>query len=187
MKRNILFSYVLLCGMLATICGCGKDKGNLTGEVFLNEEPLNLAQITAYDSENKAVGIAMIHEGKYRLDDLPLGPVILVVQTYLPDGRAINSAGAPPRDSNRGLPPEVTKSMQKDLPEGSQQQVKPVPLKYTDSKRSDLKTAVVVGTTVYHIKMVGKGEIPKGPPIGMGGGPPVPFGGPPPPPPMGPR
>jgi len=155
--------------LLLALAGCGKATGTLEGKVTLNGEPLSLGQVAAYH-DNEVLAIATVMDGAYRLTDVPLGPVTLVVETYGHDGRpvvgAVGPATLPP--GAKPLPAEQVKQMQQELPEGVRkglESLKPVPPKYGSFQQSDLKATVVKGTTTYDIQMTGKGEIPKPPPL----------------------
>jgi hypothetical protein len=176
---------LLLLGVVF-VSGCGSNTGTLTGTVSLNGQPLTVGQVTAYSDNHEQVGFsAILPDGTYRMADVPAGPVILVVQTFTPEGQPMMAAGAvaPPVPPDNKLPPAAAKQIAEEelqhLPEETRKAILsakavPVPLKYTDSKQSDLKATVSRGTTTFNIEMTGKGQIPR----------PVPTGGPPPPPPL---
>jgi hypothetical protein len=180
--------WVFLFPALVVLVGCGKSTGTLAGKVTLNGEALSYGQLSVFNDKSEILGIATILNGEYKLADLPLGPAIVVVQSVGPDGQAIGvvSRPPPPKDA-KAPPPDLTKELKKDLPEGIKtalEDLKPVPLKYTNVKQTDLKVTVVKGDTPFDVAMTGKGEIPKGPPTPTPGGAPPPGapGGPPLPP-----
>jgi hypothetical protein len=159
---------VALAAVLLALAGCGKQKGGLSGKVTLNGETLDAGQVTAFNEAGDVLALGPILDGEYRLSDMPLGPVTLVVQTYAPDGRPAGLAGSPPPPPGaRPMPPEIVKDHDKDLPDAVRKAVeslKPVPLKYSNVKQSDLKVTVAKGETNFNIEMTGKGEIPRPPP-----------------------
>jgi hypothetical protein len=180
MNPRTLFLPALL--LVLSSVGCGRAVGSLAGKVTLNGEPLPGGQVVAYNDKDEAVARVTVIDGTYTMPDLPLGAVRLAVQTHTPDGQPIGSAMAPPKKEERPLPPEIRKDMTKALPTGAQQELKPVPIKYTSAKQSGLQTTVVKGETTFDIEMTGKGEILRLPMPGPGGGPPgggPPGGGPP--------
>jgi len=175
---------VAAAGVLA-LAGCGKSTGNLAGKVTLNGDPLSFGQLSAYNDKDELQGATTILNGEYLLEDMPLGPVTLVIQTVGPEGRPVGLNPMPVQPPGaRPIPAEVVKDTQtKGLPESvlkALETVKPVPLKYTSPKNSDLKATVAKGATTYDIQMTGKGELPKAPPPPGAGPPPPRPGGPPP-------
>jgi len=230
MKHNKAIATILFAAVLSAVPGCAKQTGSLTGKVMLNGEAIESGQVTLLNEQGETVGTSnIVAGGEYAFTDVPPGAVTLVVRTHRPDGQPIGappSVPAPPdRVKNPPQPPGVPKPPTPpppppDAPEApkgpetasepeSGLKAKPVPLKYTNPKDSDLKTSVVKGTvTTFNIEMTGEGQIPKalhlvappsegsptgghpGPPVGprKGGPPDGPRkGGPPAPPPGPPR
>ena len=139
------------------IVGCGGAKsGHVSGSVTLNGQPVQAGQVTAYAEANQAVGIATIQAGEYSLTDLPLGPVVLVVQTHGPDGRPLGQPALREGEKPPPVQPKEGAGSSTATPE-----VAPVPLKYTQQKSSGLNVTVVPGSTRFDIPMSGKGEIPR--------------------------
>jgi hypothetical protein len=180
-----------LVGAALLAQGCGRPQGSLTGRVLLNGEELHSGRVQAMGETDQPLAISSIQDdGTYQLTNLPIGPVTLVVVTYRPDGEPVDAPLLPPPAPGTKPPsPEVTRQLLKDQPESIQKAVeaaRPVPLKYTDRAKSDLKVTVVKGETTFDIEMTGKGEIPKLAPTGTAQLPGVPGGVVPPIPPLGP-
>jgi len=164
----------LLVPCLLLVGGCGKPAGDLNGKVTLNGEDLKAGQVMVFNDKQELIGQATIADGAYIVPNLPLGPITLTVVTHLPGG-ALAGPGTPPPtpEGARPLPKEMVKDMQKDLPESlrkAMEDLKPVPLKYTNPKESGLTTTIGKGDNNYNIVMTGKGEIPKAPPAPGPGG-----------------
>ena len=193
-------SPALLAVLLLTASGCGKSTGSLSGTVKYNNELLEVGQVVAVNDQGQPVGrVDIVTGGKYTLLDLPPGPVTVLVMTYGPDGSPLGAAAAPGHISYPpNMSPEQLKEFEsKVLPPSvvkARELLKPIPLKYSDAKQSDLKTTVVEGTvTSFDIELTGEGQIPtrlvappsttaggpKGPPPGPKGPPPGPKGPPP--------
>jgi len=178
-----MFRSLLILAVVLALAGCGKSKGTLKGKVTLNGEPLSYGQVSAHNEKDELLAQGTIMEGEYELTYVPLGSVRLTVQTHQPGGIPLGVKAAGTSD---GRPPSQATVMAalKQLPEPMQkaiEKLKPVPLKYTTTKDSDLKTTVAAGENTYNSEMSGKGESPPPPPgpKGRPGGPPVPPVGPP--------
>jgi len=178
MAKRLLLTQVVLASLLSVGCS---TVGGLEGKVFLNDEKVPTGQVLAFNPKNEVIGSAVIIDGLYELENLPPGPATVVVQTHQPGGGPLGIAAMPPPGPlEPALPPGVLQDRIKQLPEKIQkllEALKPVPLKYTDCKQSDLKVNVALGRKTFDIKMSGTGEIPPRPE-----GPSVPPGGPVPPP-----
>jgi hypothetical protein len=181
-----------LLAVLVFAAGCGKQSGSLTGKVLLNGEAIRSGRVQALASgeagEQVIAASSIQEDGTYHLSDLPLGPVTLVVVTHRPDGQPLDAPVLPSSlPGGKPLPEDVARTSLQAQPEGVRKAVesaRPVPLKYTDAKQSELKVTVARGETSYDIQMSGKGEVPRMiQPTGRPGAPP---GIPPPPMPPGP-
>lgn len=160
--------FLTLFVLVLTIPACGDNKSQLTGQVSLNGEILEFGQVSAFNSKGEIISSGLITKGEYRLEDLPPGDVVLLVNTVGPTGNPIGVRDLPlqPKEGP-APPPDVKKSMLKDLTEAEQQAMnsfKHVPLKYTRPAESDLKVSVKPGLQKYDIAMKGKGEKPPTPP-----------------------
>lgn len=154
MQRLLMLTPLMLCFLL---CGCGGGRsGHVSGRVSLNGQPVQAGQVTAYAEANQAVGIATIQAGEYSLTDLPLGPVVLVVQTHGPDGKPLGQPALREGEKPPPVQPKEGAGSSAPVPE-----VAPVPLKYSQQKNSGLNVTIVPGTTRFDISMSGKGEIPR--------------------------
>jgi hypothetical protein len=152
--RNLLW-FALLTLPLA--CGCSPARGGLAGKVTLNGDALTSGRVMAFNDQGEQLATSSIlPDGSYRLTDLPLGAVKLVVQTYQPDGQPVGAADRP------HLPPSVRlpSDTQQGRPEANDAPT-PVPLVYTDPKRTTLQATVVKGETSNDLPLTGKGEVPR--------------------------
>jgi hypothetical protein len=175
-RRLVPLGLLVGAGLLA-LGGCGNPLGKISGQVTLNGEPVRAARVTAYNEKGELLAQALIIDGKYELANLPLGSVVLTVETHTPDGQAITNY-RPSRDYEKALPVHVKQELQKKQREGQElpATLQPVPLKYTSTRESDLRVTIAKGNVEYDIAMTGKGEIPRAPLASAPGRPGLPPG-----------
>jgi hypothetical protein len=183
--RNLITPLALLSAVALFSAGCGgKSGGKLTGQVTLNGAPVKAAQVTAYNEKGDVLGRGWATDGRYVLDNLPPGTVLLAVETHSPEGQPLT--GGPKIEPKQGPKQPPVKKEKEPAELEALSHLDPVPLKYTSPTHSELKVTVEAGSEkVYDIAMTGKGEIPKltkggkpggppgGPKIGGPGGPPI--------------
>lgn len=93
----------LAMGMALALClpivvGCGKRSAQVSGTVKYQGKELPSGNVTFFDDKNQVVGSASITDGKYKIPQVPPGPVKITVTTPPPVNQMANRAPAPPKD-----------------------------------------------------------------------------------------
>ena len=80
-----MMKLMIVLMLLLAVSGCAEKKGDVSGQVSFNGSPLPSGKITflCYGGD-KPVFSADIHDGRYQLKGVPVGPVKITVATYKP-------------------------------------------------------------------------------------------------------
>lgn len=140
--------------LLLLVAGCGDSLGEVSGRVYYKDQLLREGRVIFVSADGKKSATALIgHDGSYRLDKAPLGPVKIAVH-----------ASATDRSRPRGAvaKEKMLKMLPKDLPPGAEQSPRfhsgdaatvRVPAKYADPDKSDLTYTVTSGGQEHDIRI----------------------------------
>lgn len=138
---GLLLVVFLTCALSA---GCGKPKGTVFGKVTYLGKPLTTGFVTFTPEKGAAVHSRIDSEGKYRVENVPVGPVKI----------SIRPEGAPSEESQNQAPPKPRSpaEMKKFLmPEPSKGPM--IPPKYKDPNNSGLTYTVEQGPQEHDIPL----------------------------------
>lgn len=142
-------SVFLLAVGLTWVVGCGlreskieESGATLTGTITYNGSPIEFAMVTVQskDGTKSAVG-NVLDSGKYKVENAPIGEVIVAVNTAAAQGEFIaqnmakNQAAMDPKASKRRTDPKFVD----------------VPQKYFDPGKSGLTTTIKAGENTFDI------------------------------------
>lgn len=119
--------------VLAT--GCDRGTGTLSGQVTYKGQPVTSGMVTVVDADGVPHGASIQPDGKYRVTDVPAGPVRVAVTS--PDPRI---AAAEARGEG-ATPPPATAAW------------RPIPERYADAATSGLTFTVKRGDNVFPIEL----------------------------------
>ena len=122
--------------LLITLVGCGEPTGALHGNVVFDGTPLPHGTVAVICDRDGAVRQAMIVDGAYRLEEVPLGHVRFTVAAHAPPRTVTppdDDAGASPAPQDFTIPP--------------------VPDRYRHPDRSGLATEVTEGEQTYDLHL----------------------------------
>lgn len=129
-----------LLGLVLLLAGCGPkeirypDTGaTLEGKITYGKDQVGAAMVIAQNATGMASG-AVDDNGRYRLQNVPLGEVNLGVDTAAGKGMAMGKLMAASQGKAKGAPKIVE-----------------VPAKYADPGKSGLKTTVSKGPNTFDI------------------------------------
>jgi hypothetical protein len=103
--RFFLFSHVparlLLLLAASILCGCGdggRPRVSITGSISVNGVPLEAGMIVFRPLESGAGsgGSAEVTDGRYRLDNVPIGPTVFTFSGTRLTGKSIPGPGGQP-------------------------------------------------------------------------------------------
>lgn len=120
--------------LLLNSCG-GRPTGVVSGEITYKDQPLSLGTV-AMIAEDGTVASGMINDGRYNIENVPVGPVKITVHVYPPSPMM-----APPTGPVAG-------SKQKPL-----LVFVPIPDRYADASRSGLTYTVVKGPQTHDVAL----------------------------------
>ncbi len=149
--QQLLLSFSLL--VVTLNLGCGARVGNLSGEVLLDNTPLPAGRVSVLcEVDDKPVHFSIIREGRYRFEEIPVGPAIITVETFPPSipGPAPPSAAAPLNE----LPVDGMEEIEKVELLGA---YIPIPARFRDPEKSGLKVTITGGEQTYDLHLQ-KGE-----------------------------
>jgi hypothetical protein len=143
---------------LLTLTGCTRT-GTVTGSVTLDGQPVLYGQVAFTGADGKAVS-ALISNGKFTLEKVPVGPGTFTVDTQsvqamrneltLMQGNDASGAPAPPSNA-------TTEARMKELMEVDQKGLI-VPASYNDPSKSGLKYTVKSGNQPFDLKLTSQGQ-----------------------------
>jgi hypothetical protein len=142
------------------LAGCGGGKGDISGEVTFNGEPVSVGRITFLSEVgNKEVISAYIIRGKYTIKACPVGPVKISVESIEPpDPEKLkateeNMAKVP---MARGMKaPEIPAEIM-ELASGPKLKYVQIPLEYANPESSGLTYEVKKGPQPFDIPLKGE-------------------------------
>jgi hypothetical protein len=101
-KRSLSMGVALaLCALI--VAGCGKRVAQVSGTVKYQGKELPSGNVTFFDDKNQVLGSSSITDGKYKIPQVPPGPVKITVTTTPPVNQMANRAPAAPKD----MPPPL--------------------------------------------------------------------------------
>ena len=136
--------------LLSAICvlvGCSPYEyrlpttgATLEGTVTYGKETLQMAQINVFGEKGQAIG--RIEDGRYKVDNVPLGAVKIGVNTEAERGNAIGQAMARSKGASSGPAPKFIN----------------VPAKYQDPETSAITTTIKRGKNTFDIVLSSTGK-----------------------------
>jgi hypothetical protein len=128
--------------------GCGRGRGDITGKVTLNNEPIPWGRVHfVSEGGNNEILHSPIVNGQYSIEKCPTGPVKIAVESF----RAPGKPGAE-FEMAKGF-----KAMMKDRAEGPPVEVAgkhvPIPERYADAEQSGLTYDVQAGPQTHDIPL----------------------------------
>jgi hypothetical protein len=139
------------------LMGCGRGKGDITGEVSYKGEPISVGRITFLSQVgNNEVKSAHIIRGKYTIKGFPAGPVKISVESFEPPDKEILDntkkvdipAAGGMKERMKGPPPELL-----EMANGPPLKYVPIPQTYANPETSDLTYEVKKGSQTFDIPL----------------------------------
>jgi hypothetical protein len=133
---------------IATLSGCGKGKGEISGKVIFRNQPLPSGKITFYVADKPGVRFfSDIKDGEYTIRGCPPGPVKVTVETvWLPD-----------KPDPRRAPKDTLKDFASKFEDREKPGVfVPIPKRYSDPDRSELTYEVESGSQTKDFELAEK-------------------------------
>jgi hypothetical protein len=136
--------------------GCGKPRGDISGKVTYQGQPVPDGTITFFDADNKQVGSSSLSEaGEYSLIKVPAGPVKITVTTALGPSNRRKSEDTPSAGPKKVQVPE---GAQPDAPKWrggapARRRVVTVPAKYNSPDQSGLTYTVQPGKQEHNFDL----------------------------------
>lgn len=134
------FARGALIGLAFLVAGCGpggikyaETGATLEGTVTYGKDQVGAALVIAQNASGAATGFVG-ENGRYRLENVPLGEVNIAVNTDAGKGEAMGRMMAASQDKSKAAPKIVD-----------------VPAKYADPTKSEIKTNIVKGVNTYDI------------------------------------
>lgn len=125
---------VLVASLLMTAAGCGSKTASVTGVVRYRNQTLPTGTVTFFNADKQIVGSAAIKDGKYAMDNLPIGSV--AVSVTVPNV-PWNALQAEPAEGTPGEVPEII----------------PIPIPYGNPETSNLTYKVTAGEQDHPIDL----------------------------------
>lgn len=143
------FACLLLVVGLSWIAGCGvrestlpESGASLTGTITYKGKPIEFAMVRVQSKDGKQYASGQVNDdGKYRVDNVPLGEVMIAVDTAAAQGEFVAQnmakagAAADPKASKKRVDPTFVN----------------VPQKYSDPAKSGLSTTIQKGENTFDI------------------------------------
>jgi hypothetical protein len=136
---------LLLLALLTT--GCLRRKGELSGQVSYQGKPLTSGSVVVVGEDNMPLRAAIGADGRYTVVGVPIGEVRVAVHSPNPSRRVSAKdpkQKRPPRPGVRPVPPP-----EPPPPPGWF----PIPTRYGDLDKSELRTTVKAGPNSYDIPL----------------------------------
>lgn len=128
-------SFVLFSLSVLLLNSCGRPTGVVSGNVTCQDRPLSLGTVAMID-ENGTVASGMISDGRYKVENVPVGPVTITVHVYPPSPMMHPPTG--PEAGAKPRPPLV---------------FVPIPSRYNDASSSGLTYTVVQGSQTHDLAL----------------------------------
>lgn len=136
---------VMASVILVAVAGCG-GVGNISGEVKVKGEPIKQGSISfASQGRKKVVKTGAIKDGKYSVQEVPSGEVLITVQAFAEEAPTL--LAPPPGTKAAPAPKPKPKPDPKAKPEP-----RPHP-KYADLSQTDLKYTVTTGDQEHNLDL----------------------------------
>ena len=136
-KRRLL-CVLTLAGVAWAVAGCSSSGSSVSGQVMIGGKPVAGGQVSFVAKTGVAYTSKIDTEGRYSIDAVPLGEmIVLVIGRPPPAATPVGQSGAAKKLSSANNPAAVT------APKGQ------VPEKYADPGTSDLRYTVVAGANTY--------------------------------------
>jgi len=126
-----LRAWLAAAGLLLCV-GCGSGKGDITGEVTYNDEPLSLGRITFVSEVGRRESFsAFIIRGKYTIKGFPSGPVKVSIESVEPPSKEKLKAAKEESSSSEKRPsPGAGMAAHMKVPDELKEMADGPPLKY---------------------------------------------------------
>jgi hypothetical protein len=129
-----------LLGLTFLLAGCGpggvrypETGATLEGTVTFGNDPVTAALVVAQNKDGSATGFVG-KDGRYRLQNVPLGEIHLAVNTEAGKGQAMGEIMAASQGKDRAAPKIID-----------------VPAKFADPDKSGITTTISKGVNTYNI------------------------------------
>jgi hypothetical protein len=134
-RRGLLVSFGLFLALAPL--GCGRGVTEVSGKVRFKDQPLSSGSVTFVSQDGKSSSSAIAEDGSYWIDDAPIGPVKIAVESH---PRVPQGFMNPPR---RAIAP----------PQAPTNGAVMIPDKYRDPERSGLTHTVKGGSHTHDIDL----------------------------------
>ncbi len=160
MHKALAVARLLVClapAVALLLPGCGKGKGDITGEVSFKGEPISVGRITFLSQVgNQEVKSTHIIRGKYTITGFPVGPAKICIESMEPPDKEILEntkkinipAAGGMKEHMKGPPPELV-----EMASGPPLKYVPIPLAYANPDSSHLTYEVKPGAQTYDIPL----------------------------------
>jgi hypothetical protein len=129
------------------LAGCGGGKGDVSGQVKFNGEPLPSGRVTfVCQGGAKEVFSGEILKGKYIISGIPVGPVKIMVETFEPA-----PATTVPTKIPGGIPPNIKGMPAPGAPPPAPGKYIAIPPRYGNLEKSGLSYTVTAGQQDHDI------------------------------------
>jgi len=148
-RRTLLAGLTFAALLLA---GCGRGKGDVTGEVTYKGDPLPYGRITFLSEAGRHDTVSgLIIRGKYKIEGCPTGPVKISIESLSPPSKEQLEKAKKQPSLGEGEPmsPEVLKELSADPP---LKYVK-IPSKYGNPETSGETYTVEKGSQSHNIAL----------------------------------
>jgi hypothetical protein len=139
-RTELCVARLALLGLAVLLGGCGpggirypETGATLEGTVTYGKDSVGVALVIAQNESGAATGF-VDDDGRYRLQNVPLGEVHIAVNTDAGKGRAIGAAMAQSQGKAKGAPKIVD-----------------VPAKFADPAKSGITTTISKGANTFDI------------------------------------
>jgi hypothetical protein len=141
MRRYSLPGALLVGAVLLAVAGCGDNLGTVTGTVTLDGELITFGNVVFHGANGKVAQANIQPEGTYTATKVPLGEVVVTVQTY----------PLPPQVRPPDAPPEKN-------PTPGKARFTPIHANYADTKLTPLRYTVQPGSQEHEVKLTKSGK-----------------------------
>lgn len=145
---------VLILPALLGLAGCGGGKGDVTGEVKYNGNPVPAGRVTFLSDAGEHRSFAVpIKDGRYTIPAFPAGPVKISVETF-PPVAAVDPSVTPtgvPKSAMAGFGPPAGGDQYASQPG----KYVPLPPRFANPEQSGLTYTVTGGKQEHDVEMSG--------------------------------
>lgn len=144
LRRNLVRKWLCLLIVLTSV-GCGVQVGSISGTVSYNGRLLPSGKITfVCEAGDKPVLTSSITDGKYAVEDAPVGQAIVLVETFQTTFTTVPNM--PPDAGSGGLP-------NSSRPNSHSGKFVSVPDRYASPRESGLSMTIAVGDQTKNFQL----------------------------------